>query len=96
MIEYLYNAIRAAAGNDIAITALITDDSGVDITEGCSLMLHDKDRETMIAQFYGDYVNGEWLFIIPAEITRGLNGRYWYCIKHNNSNLCFIEPIYLV
>ncbi len=95
MIEYLYNAIRAAAGNDIAVTAVITDDSGAAITEGCSLMLHDKDKE-MIAQFTGDYVNDEWLFTIPAEITRGLNGRYWYCIKHYDSNLCFMEPIYLV
>lgn len=96
MIEYLYNAIRALAGNDIAITAAITDDSGIAITENCSLMFHDKDRETMIATIPGNYVNDEWLFIIPAELTKGLNGRYWYCIKHENSSLCFIEPIYLV
>lgn len=95
MIEYLYNAIRAAAGNDLAITAEITDDNGVTIESGCKLVFHDKDRDTMLAEIAGNYVDGEWMFIIPAELTKGLSGRYWYCIRCNESSLCFKEPIYL-
>lgn len=96
MIEYLYDAIRAHAGNDITITAIATDNNGEDITENVSLVLHDKDRKTMIAEFEGKHVDGEWLFFIPAEITEGLNGRYWYCVTHKGSALCFKQPIYLV
>lgn len=35
MIEYLYNAIRATTGDDITITADITDDNGKYIDSGC-------------------------------------------------------------
>ena len=96
MIEYLYTAIRAHAGNDIIIAADITDDNGADITEGCTLVLHDKDKNTMIAEIDGSYSDGEWTFFIPAAITKGLDGRYWYCIRNNGNALCFKEPIYLV
>lgn len=96
MIEYLYDAIRAHAGNDITISAIVTDDEGKDITENVSLVLHDKDRKTMLAEFQGTFTEGEWLFLIPAEHTKGLNGRYWYCVTHKGSALCFKQPVYLV
>ena len=96
MIEYLYNAIRAHAGNDIVIAANITDEGGNDIATGCTLVLHDKDRKTMIAKVDGSYSEGEWTFLIPAAITKGLNGRYWYCFQQDGNALCFKEPIYLV
>lgn len=35
MIECLYNAIRATTGDDITITADITDDNGKYIDSGC-------------------------------------------------------------
>lgn len=95
MVEYLYNAIRATAGNDLTVAAIITDDAGEAITEGCSLMFHDKDKE-LIAVLQGTYANDEWLFLIPAELTKGLNGRYWYCIEHNGNSLCPKEPMYLI
>ena len=96
MIEYLFDAIRALAGNDTPVTAVITDAAGVDVTEGCSLMLHDTDRETMIAEIDGTYDEGEWVFTIPASITKELNGRYWYCIRQDGNSLCFKQPIYFV
>lgn len=97
MIEYLYDAIRAHAGNDITISAIVADDNGENITEDVSLVLHDKDRDTMLAEFQGTFTEeGEWLFLIPAEYTKGKTGRYWYCIKHNGSALCFKQPVYLV
>lgn len=96
MIEYLYNAIRATAGNDIAITAEITDADGNNIEDSCYLMLHDKDRKTVLAEVRGKYEDGEWVFIIPATQTKELKGRYWYCIRHVNNSLCFKEPIYFV
>ena len=98
MIEYLYNAIRAHAGNDIVLSAIITDDEGNNITGKVTLALHDKDRKTMIAKFDGTFSEetGEWTFLIQKEHTEGLNGRYWYCIMYEGNALCFKEPIYLV
>ncbi|MBE6782959.1 MAG: hypothetical protein E7536_02990 [Ruminococcaceae bacterium] len=94
MIEYLYDAIRATAGLDIAITANITDDEGAPITEGCSLMLSDDNTDITMATGYYD---GEiWEFNIPASSTVGLSGRYWYCIYYNDNTLCFKKPIYLM
>lgn len=94
MIEYLYDAIRASAGQDITVAAKITDDEGNLITSGCDLMLHN-DKE-MIARIDGAFDGEVWNFTVPAEITQGLEGRYWYCICHNNSNICFKEPLYLI
>ena len=97
MIEYLYDAIRAHAGNDLVISAEITDVLNEPIVEKCVLWLHDKDKETMIAEIKGQYSEEEgWTFTIPAELTEGLEGRYWYCIRHEGTSLCFKQPIYLV
>ena len=97
MVEYLYNAIRATAGQDITITAEITNDSGTVLTEGCHIMLFDPEKEP-IGTFNGTYSeeDNEWAFVIPKDITTGLSGRYWYCICYYNQNLCFKEPIYLM
>lgn len=93
MIEYLYDCVRATAGQDICICAVITDDAGDAITEGCSFMIHDDNN--VLVEVDGVY-NGElWSFDVPAEDTKGLHGRYWYCISRANSNLCFKTPIYL-
>lgn len=94
MIEYLYNAIRATAGEDITITADITDDSGECINDGCALMLWDDEK--LLTSVGGMLVDELWSFTIPADKTDGLSGRYWYCISHNNNKLQFKEPLYLV
>lgn len=94
MIEYLYNAIRASAGTDIQIAAKVFDNAGTPIVEGCEFVLH-IDDETMIT-VGGDYINDTWVFPIPAEFTKGLKGRYWYCMKHHNEQLCFMNAIYFV
>jgi len=97
MIEYFYDAIRAVAGQEIIISASITDEWDEVITEDCSLMLHDADK-TMIGAVEGVFnpdIN-EWLFTIPYDMTIGCKGRYWYCIQHEGNNLCFLNPIYLV
>ena len=94
MIEYLYDAIRATASLDIAITANITDDEGNVITEGCSLMLSDDNK--VIAMIEGAFDGELWEFNIPASTTSGLSGRYWYCIHHHDNTLCFKKPIYLM
>ena len=98
MIEYLYNGIRAHAGNDLTISAVVTNEGGEVITEGVVLALHDKDRETMIYMANGTYSEEakELTFVIPKEITKGKSGRYWYCIQYEGNALCFKEPIYLV
>lgn len=95
MIEYLYNAVRATANQDITLTAILTDTDNQPIESGCSVMLHDD--TSMLGMYEGDYLeNGIWSFTIPAAATTGRSGRYWYCICEKGSNLCFKQPIYLV
>ena len=38
-LNYLYNAIVASKGEDTAISAVITDDEGATIFDGCALRL---------------------------------------------------------
>ena len=97
MIEYLYDAIKAVAGQEFAVNAWVTDENENVITDSCTFGLHDKDGR-MIAEVEGVYLpeNLMWEFTVPAEVTEGLQGRHWYCIMHANSNLCFKQPIYLV
>ncbi len=91
--EYLYDAIKAEAGVDFNICAVIVDDAGDALTEGCSLKLHDDNG--VIATINGDY-NGEmWSFDVPAETTEGLSGRYWYTVCQGDISLCFKTPLYL-
>ena len=47
MIEYIYNAIKATAGEDITIAASITDDNNQPITSGCTLEIFD-DEEVLV------------------------------------------------
>jgi len=94
MVEYLYDCIRATAGQDIVIGAIITDMYEQPLTEGCGFMLHDENEELLI-KVAGNF-NGEfWTFTIPADVTVGRKGRHWYCICWNDMNLCFKCPIYL-
>ena len=96
MIEYLYNAIRANAGQPIVIGAEISNEEGVLLEEGCELHLFAQDRTTMITAVPGECIGDEWTFTIPAEVTKGLKGRYWYCIGYYDVSLCFKQPIYLI
>jgi hypothetical protein len=94
MIEYLYNAIRATAGKEIAISAII-EDNGEPITEGCRITLFDKD-DSLLDSINGEYIgDGFWSFRIPAELTQGKCGRHWYRICTPVASLCFKQPIYL-
>ena len=95
MIEYLYNAIRATAGEAVIIAANITDDSGTVITDAkCKMALHDD--LALITNVDGVFVNEAWEFTIPADITRGLSGRFWYSISAEDNALCFKQPIYFI
>ncbi len=93
MVEFLYDCIKAIPGEDINICAEITDAEGNDIESGCSLVFLDKDF-VQIDECEGTYSDA-WIFTIPAEITAGLHGRYWYRIKFGDGSLCFAAPIYL-
>lgn len=95
MVEYLYDCIRATAGTDIVIAARITDDNDLPITEDCWLMIHEYDGQDII-EAEGDYVDDTWYYSISAEHTKGLNGHYWYCFKHGDTQLCFKQPIYFI
>ena len=94
MIEYLYNTIRATAGEDLAVAAIITDEEGNLLQDVCSLMLY-SDTE-MLFSAPGAIDGDMWVFTIPAKVTEGLNGKYWYCICCGDTKLCFKQPFYLV
>lgn len=98
MVEYLYNGIRTTSGSTAKIQAVITEDNGNFITNDCKFVLHDKDGGEMIKEVEGTYDENtnEWSFVISAEITKELKGRFWYCIKHTGANICFKQPIYFV
>lgn len=98
MVEYLYNAIRASAGQENTINAYITDENENLITENCYFVLHDGTGTKEIAKILGSYDKDltVWTFVINPEITTGLRGRYMYCVSHDNSSLCFNQPIYFL
>ncbi|MBQ8413504.1 MAG: hypothetical protein IJX12_07880 [Lachnospiraceae bacterium] len=94
MVEYLYDAIRASVGEDIAITAKISD-NGSPIVVDCYLELNDDD--SAIIRVIGHYADSIWEFLIPGSATKGLEkGRYWYSIHYNDTSLAFDKPIYLI
>lgn len=95
MIEYLYNCIRASAGKDETVCAKLTDTTGAFLTSGCHLMIFDK-NEKLLGTIDGMYVDDTWFFTIPAVLTKGLEGKHWYCVCHENTNLCFKQPIYFI
>lgn len=96
MVEYLYNAIRAVAGQEIIINAIATNPDETLITANCSLVLHIENGDMIKVDGVFSAESGMWEFTVPAEATQGLAGRHWYCIQHDGSNLCFKEPIYLL
>lgn len=94
MIEYLYDVIRAVAGQEIVVNATVKDAYGEPITENCDMLIHIGDEMIKSASEY-DEVQGMWAFSFPAEATQGLEGRFEYCIQHEGENMCFMTPIYL-
>ena len=94
MVEYLYDAIRASAGDNVSLGAVIPDATG---DEDCVLRLYDDERnEFFVADGFFDTENEYWGFTIPSEITSTLHGRYWYCICDRGVKLQFKQPIYFV
>ncbi len=95
MIEYVYNAIRATAGEDVCICANITDDTGEVILDAdCHLMIYDD--LSLLVTVPGKYIDDAWEFHIDGRLTSGLCGRFWYCICADNNSLCFKQPIYII
>lgn len=96
MIEYLYDAIRATAGEKIELSAIIETAEGEPITEMCHVMLFDKDNTELLTTCNGTFITelGLWHFVIPGEVTKDLRGRYWYRICTPEASLCFRQPIY--
>ena len=93
MVEYLHDCIRATAGTDITIVANITLDYEP-ISTGCSLIIHITDEDMIMID--GVYSDGIFSFTVPGEVTKELEGRYWYCFKSGEQQLCFKEPIYFI
>lgn len=93
MIEYIYDAIKAEAGKIISIAAEITDETGASITEGCKLNLYDKDG-SLLTSVDGAYESGVWNFSVPAALTKGFSGRYWYNVSCGSESLSFKQPLY--
>lgn len=94
MIEYVGNAIRATAGEDVCISAKITDNAGEIVDIHSHLMIYDD--LALLATIDGVFDGEVWSYSLAADTTRGLQGRYWYCICVANESLCFKQPIYFV
>ncbi len=94
-LEYLYDCVRATAGEGVDITATITDADGSVVKDGCSLALYDSYGAT-IANVDGQYIEEtkSWQFSIPASATAKLSGRYFYCVFRNHISMNFQTPIY--
>lgn len=95
MIEYIYDVIKATSGEDITVSARITDEAGTCLTSGCGLRIFDKNEE-FITRIDGDCDGEMWSFIIPGELTKDMKGKYWYCMCQDGKALSFKEPFYLV
>lgn len=96
MIEYIDNAIKASAGEDLCIIAKASDAFG-DALESCSFSLFDGDNK--IFMVYGLLnESNHWEFHIPASATETLaHKRYTYCVcDADHVSLCFKSPFYLV
>ncbi len=94
MIEYVGNAIRVTAGESACIAAKITDDSGEIVAIHSHLMIYD---DLALLTIVDGVFDGEvWSFILPSDKTKGLSGRYWYCICTDTQSLCFKQPIYFI
>ena len=94
MIDYIFDAIKAKAGEDIEVSAFITDEEDNFVTAGCSFVLYGKDGD----KFYeceGTCSENMTCFVIPAEETKGLKGRYWYTINEDGKTMNFFKPFYL-
>ena len=94
MVEYIFNAIKATAGEDITIAAEITDPDGEMLVAGCRLKLSTDDVEIAIVDGY--FSEDSWVFIVPAIFTERLKGRCWYTILYGDVSISHPEPIYLV
>ena len=97
MIEYLYDAIRAVAGQTVPVYATFANDDGTFVSEGVVFMLHGPDGKH-IATVEGSYnaETGQWTFDVPGEATAGRTGRHFYCFQHEGVNMCFLKPYYLM
>lgn len=97
MIECVRDVIKAVAGQNIGLSAQIIDENtGESVDKHVCMLLHN-DNE-VIYRAEGLYMAEFelWQFEIPAEITKGLEGKYWYCFQYDGNNLCFKQPIYLI
>lgn len=97
MIEYLYDAIRATAGQDVPVYATFANDDGTFMSEGVVFMLHNPDG-SHLATVEGSYnaETGQWTFTVPGKVTAGRTGRHLYCFQQDGSELCFKKPYYLM
>lgn len=93
MVEYLFDAIKAVAGETFTVTAEITDELQEPIKEQCSLVIYDAE-ENEISTIKGILEDNVWNFTIPSTLTSGFSGRYWYCIKCGIESLSFKQPLY--
>lgn len=96
MIDYIFDAIRATAGEDIEVNAFITDEEDNLVSAGCCFVLFGKDGDKFFecqGTCGGDNL---WCFTIPAEETKGLKGRYWYSVYEDGKAISFFKPFWLV
>jgi hypothetical protein len=94
LIEYIDNAIKATAGENICLIAKVIDSLGNNL-EACTFCLFDDNEKLFMVD--GLFNGTVWEFYVPAEATAELKGRYWYAVcDETDTSLCFKNPIYFM
>jgi hypothetical protein len=96
LIEYIYDAIKATAGEDIPIIMEVRNPEGELVTEGCGISIHCTEDQVCRVDGVYDADGQVWKFVIPGEATKGHTGRHYYCVCKADGTLNFKTPIYLV
>lgn len=93
MIEYLHDVIKASSGDTETITAKITNEAGVIVTDSCSFCIYDDKKKLL--EVSGKLIENIWNFTLDEKDTADFNGRYWYAICDCDGNaMNFKRPIY--
>ena len=95
-VEYIDSIIKVSGGANALIGANIVDTSGNQVSEKSHLMLfypQDELQATVNGTIADDGVHE---YLVPASLTEGVKGKWWYCVCVNNEPICFKQPFYIV
>ena len=95
-VEYIDSIIKITGGANALIGAEIVDTSGNRVTDVRSHLMLYHPQDELVATVHGTVADdGIHEYLVPAELTKGVVAKWWYCICINNEPLCFKQPFYI-